>query len=53
MRLRRDPHEPRAGAYYTIQRRLNSAMHDAWYKFIPGFEPAQDFSVASFSSVSD
>jgi 5-methylcytosine-specific restriction endonuclease McrA len=38
MRLRRDPYEPRAGIYYTISRRLNSAAHEAWEKFIPGFE---------------
>lgn len=38
MRLRQQPYEPRAGRYYTIQRRLNSAVTDAWLKFIPGFE---------------
>jgi 5-methylcytosine-specific restriction endonuclease McrA len=38
MRLRRDPFEPNAGMYYTIQRRLNTAVYDSWIKFIPGFE---------------
>jgi 5-methylcytosine-specific restriction endonuclease McrA len=38
MRLRSDPFEPRAGLYYAIQRRLHSAAHDNWGKFIPGFE---------------
>ncbi len=38
MRLSRQPFEPKAGRYYTIQRRLNAAVADAWLKFIPGFE---------------
>jgi len=51
MRLKREPIEPRAGAYYTIQRRLNSSVTDEWRKFIPGFEPAPD--VLPVSSASD
>ncbi len=41
MRLTRQPFEPKAGRYYTIQRRLNAAVSDAWLKFIPGFESIQ------------
>lgn len=51
MRLRTDPHEPRAGIYYTIQRRLNSTAHDEWGKFIPGFEALH--SGHSLSQASD
>ena len=39
MTLRKAPAEPRAGAYYTIERRLDSALDDAWHKFLPGFQP--------------
>jgi 5-methylcytosine-specific restriction endonuclease McrA len=51
MRLRHDPCEPRAGVYYTIQRRLNSAVHDGWEKFIPGFQPTPELH--TYSSASD
>lgn len=51
MRLRREPFEPRAGIYYTIQRKLNSAVNEAWYKFIPGFDAAAEYH--TFSSASD
>jgi 5-methylcytosine-specific restriction endonuclease McrA len=51
MRLRTEPHEPRAGIYYTIQRRLTSAAHDDWGKFIPGFESLHASS--SLSQASD
>jgi 5-methylcytosine-specific restriction endonuclease McrA len=39
MTLRRNPVEPRPGMYYTIQRRLDAMVDDAWQKFLPGFEP--------------
>jgi 5-methylcytosine-specific restriction endonuclease McrA len=39
MTLRTSPREPRAGAYYMIERRLDAATVDSWYKFLPGFEP--------------
>ena len=39
MTLKRQPTEPRAGMYYTIERRLDSAVVDSWFKFLPGFEP--------------
>ncbi|MGI8644524.1 MAG: HNH endonuclease [Thermomicrobiales bacterium] len=38
MLLRTDPKEPRAGMYYTIERRLDSAVTDSWWKFLPGFK---------------
>jgi 5-methylcytosine-specific restriction endonuclease McrA len=54
MRLRRDPFEPRAGIYYTIQRRLSSSVHEHWHKFIPGFESIQSYQTyAAFGSASD
>ena len=39
MTLRRQPAEPRAGTYYTIERRLDAAVVESWYKFLPGFQP--------------
>lgn len=51
MRLKTDPLEPRAGIYYTIQRRLNSTVYENWRKFIPGFESIQPH--AALSSASD
>lgn len=39
MTLKRDPAEPRAGAYYTIERRLDGGVADAWSKFLPGLRP--------------
>jgi 5-methylcytosine-specific restriction endonuclease McrA len=36
--LNREPFEPRAGRYYSIQRALNSSVSDTWLKFIPGFD---------------
>jgi 5-methylcytosine-specific restriction endonuclease McrA len=39
MTLRSQPREPRAGQYYTIERRLDAAVIDDWTKFLPGFEP--------------
>jgi len=46
MRLLREPFRPRAGAYYTIQRKLGQELRAEWEKFVPGFEP-----VGSFSSI--
>jgi hypothetical protein len=39
MVLRKLPIEPRAGQYYTIERRLDGRVYDAWSKFLPGFNP--------------
>lgn len=39
MRLNQTPAEPRAGQYYTIERRLDTAVTDEWSKFLPGFRP--------------
>ncbi|HMM40876.1 MAG TPA: HNH endonuclease [Thermomicrobiales bacterium] len=50
MRLNRQPFEPKAGRYYTIQRRLNAAASDAWLKFIPGFESIQLGAIHSSAS---
>ena len=38
MGLRRPPIQPRAGHYYTSQRRLQHSPREEWVKFIPGFE---------------
>jgi 5-methylcytosine-specific restriction endonuclease McrA len=40
MALRNQPHEPRAGTYYTIERRLDFSMQDTWQKFLPGISPS-------------
>ena len=39
MTLNTDPREPRAGMYYTIERRLDSVLTESWQKFLPGFQP--------------
>lgn len=39
MALRTPPAEPRAGRYYTIERRLDGRVVDTWSKFLPGFTP--------------
>ena len=36
MKLLRAPFEPRPGAYYTIERRVESGIHPDWEKFLPG-----------------
>lgn len=36
MQLRAQPHEPRAGRYYTIERRVDAALDEEWGKFLPG-----------------
>ena len=38
MELRTTPHEPRPGAYYTIERRLDLRHQPDWHKFLPGIE---------------
>lgn len=38
MALRQQPHEPRAGSYYTIERRLDTSLQTSWHKFLPGLE---------------
>jgi len=50
MKLRHEPAEPRAGMYYTIQRRLNASVQDDWSKFIPGYEALQ---TTAYSNASD
>ena len=37
--LRKQPVEPKAGLYYSIERRLDSEVAESWMKFIPGFQP--------------
>ena len=37
--LHQQPHEPRAGVYYTIERRLDTSSHDDWQQFLPGLGP--------------
>lgn len=39
MVLKKSPAEPRAGVYYTIERRLDGPLTDAWEKFLPGYAP--------------
>jgi 5-methylcytosine-specific restriction endonuclease McrA len=39
MTLRKEPREPRAGRYYTIERRIEGALHHQWSKFLPDFTP--------------
>ena len=48
MKLLREPFRPRAGAYYTIQRKLNHSVHEEWAKFIPGFEPLSSFGSVTY-----
>lgn len=36
MKLHKQPHEPRAGMYYTIERRLDASIRGDWQKFLPG-----------------
>jgi 5-methylcytosine-specific restriction endonuclease McrA len=39
MKLRTVPCEPRAGRYYTIERRIEGNVTHQWSKFLPGFSP--------------
>lgn len=41
MALRATPKEPRAGMYYTIERRVDDRLDDEWAKFLPGFQPVK------------
>ncbi len=40
MSLRTQPFEPRAGRYYTIERRLDTTIQTDWQKFLPGIGPS-------------
>lgn len=51
MALRTDPREPRAGVYYTIERRLDTEVVESWHKFLPGFQPIGP-SYATYTSSS-
>ena len=44
MRLLHEPFQPRAGAYSTIERKLQHDVCEEWLKFIPGFAPVGSFS---------
>lgn len=48
MMLMRDPFRPRAGTYYTIQRKLNQSLQEEWMKFVPGFEPLSSYSSLAY-----
>lgn len=48
MKLMQTPFEPRAGAYYAIERRLQSSALDSWLKFLPGLGASQ-FALSSSS----
>jgi 5-methylcytosine-specific restriction endonuclease McrA len=37
MQLKTIPREPSAGVYYTIERRLDTAINTGWEKFLPGY----------------
>ena len=39
MALKQPPIEPTPGVYYTIERRLDASISEAWHKFLPGFRP--------------
>ncbi len=49
MRLLREPFAPRAGAYYTIERKLGQTVQEEWHKFLPGFERAGASSCGSLA----
>jgi 5-methylcytosine-specific restriction endonuclease McrA len=36
MTLLMQPHEPRAGRYYTVERRIDGGLQETWSKFLPG-----------------
>jgi 5-methylcytosine-specific restriction endonuclease McrA len=50
MNLRKEPCEPRAGQYYTIERRLDTRLQDSWEKFLPGITTSTHFSTLHESS---
>lgn len=47
MKLRTEPREPRAGRYYTIERRIEGTMTQEWSKFLPGLAPISSISPES------
>lgn len=47
MTLLQQPHEPRAGQYYTVERRLDGTFHETWSKFLPGLTIAATTSSQS------
>ena len=44
MDLRMQPHEPRAGTYYTIERRLDLSLRNDWHKFLPELPAASTWA---------
>ncbi len=50
MELRTTPREPRPGAYYTIERRLDLRRQPTWHKFLPGIELASAYASSSSES---
>lgn len=50
MRLLREPFEPKAGSYYTIERRMNHSFVDLWLPFLPGLEASSTSAVTSNGS---
>jgi hypothetical protein len=50
MQLLAQPQEPRAGRYYTIERRLSAALDEEWGKFLPGIDMASTSIHSSRSS---
>lgn len=52
MSLRTVPREPRAGMYYTIERRFDVEMDEVWQKFLPGFVPVYSSQISSLPSSS-
>lgn len=53
MELRTTPYEPRPGAYYTIERRLDLSHQPDWHKFLPGLEFAATSLSVSESPAAD
>lgn len=51
--LRKMPVEPKAGIYYTIERRLDSEVVETWRKFLPGFDPVVPAHLNGHSSSSN
>lgn len=51
MKLHQQPHEPRAGLYYTIERRLDTSVQVDWQKFLPGVTTTTRFSTSGSDSI--
>ncbi|HRA48780.1 MAG TPA: HNH endonuclease [Thermomicrobiales bacterium] len=51
MRLRREPFEPKPGAYYTIERRVESGINPDWAKFLPGCKLTERITLTTSSSI--